>query len=87
MLNAVAKERERVCLVHVVHAMTRNEQSPHVSLFLFRYEPELHAAANFKIAATGANIKIYQNGAMAGTARNVQTLSEGIQEIYRNSYA
>ena len=50
-----------------------------------RYEPELHAAANFKIASTGANIKIYQNGAMAGTAKNVQTLSEGIQEIYRNA--
>jgi len=46
------------------------------------YEPELHAAANFKIAETGANIKIYQNGAMAGTARNVMTLRNGIQEIY-----
>jgi len=46
------------------------------------YEPELHAAANFKIAETGANIKIYQNGAMAGTARNVNTLRNGIQEIY-----
>lgn len=62
--------------VHLAEFSMANK-GPHVT-----YEPELHAAANFKITATGANIKIYQNGAIAGTARNVETLERGIQEIY-----
>lgn len=80
----------RMCCFEIVNCLGSCKLSFGVRLDQFAsdnkgpcvYEPELHAAANFKIASTGANIKIYQNGAMAGTAKNVQTLSEGIQEIY-----
>lgn len=56
---------------------SRANRGPHM-----QYEPELHAAANYKFKETGANIKIYQNGAIAGTARNVDTLRKGIADIF-----
>jgi len=52
------------------------------------YEPEIHAAANYKFpddgtnTAPGANLKIFHSGAITATGRNTKILHEAITSIY-----
>lgn len=46
------------------------------------YEPEIHAAANYKFLDTGANLKIFSTGSITATAKNVATLQDAVVRIY-----
>ena len=50
------------------------------------YEPELHAAANYKFGegspAAGANLKIFSTGSVTATAPNCEILQIAMQTIY-----